>query len=209
MSGHGRMRRQYGCGDCIRCLAGLRRGAWRPACPRVLAAVPAPQRGWVAWPRSMTRRLAEVCGAPVRVEVARQARGGILGHERRLLGPRAAPAVVRQVVLRAGDRPVLAARTVLPLATAKGANALLLRLGRRPLGEVLFSHGRGRWRAREAALSRPEAPEWRGIDLPRLMPAGVRQFWARRTVYLLSGRPLLVVEAFLPALFEVEALGAT
>ncbi|MBY0430044.1 MAG: chorismate lyase, partial [Rhodospirillales bacterium] len=165
------------CRDCGRCLERLHAGAWRPACPRVVAQAPENLRSWITWPGSMTKRLEATHGMPIAVEVVFEGRGEPRPDEARLLGKTARPALVREVVLRAGAVPVLTARTILPLATATGINHGLLRLGNRPLGAILFQSPGVRWETREMARDEPGR-------------------WGRRTVYLLKGRPLLVAEFF-------------
>jgi chorismate--pyruvate lyase len=117
--------------------------------------------------------------------------------ERALVGlARGRRAWLREVLLLADDRPVVFAHSVVAPRHLRGCWRMAAGIGGRPLGAALFSDpavargalscarlGRGHpLHARaEAALRTP---------LPRL--------WARRSLFLRRGRPLLVSEVFLP-----------
>lgn len=150
---------------------------WRPSLP------PAPPKAcsWLLEPGSLTERLARRFG-PVRVVLLRQGIGRLFGRERALIGgPRG---WVREVVLSGGDRPLLAARSVGPRSLAP----LFAAQGTRPLGERLFSDP-GIFRL-EMSWSLLSPLFWRAEALPKPR-------WARRGLYLVEGRPLLVAEFFL------------
>ncbi len=151
----------------------------------------------------MTRAIARHIGHPVRVHVLCDGRGRLLPDEARLLGARASHGRVREVVLDAGGRPLLAARTV-HVSRRLQCHPGLLALGSRALGELLFEHGKPQYLHRQHALT------GRGSTLGRLVcraTAGAsnvcracRACRARRTVYWFERQPLLVTEIFLPAL---------
>lgn len=152
--------------------------------------VPAAAWHWLSYRQSITRHLTAVCGGAVQVRVHRQRRQAIAADEAALLAAwGAGPAVVREVCLLVKDQPMVWARTVLPQRTAVGLNRPLLQLGASPLGAALFAGGRlpQRWRVEYSA---------------QCAVAGGPACWARRTVYVLHGRPLLVCEAFAPALWR-------
>lgn len=146
----------------------------------------------------MTQKLEEVFAGPVVVTILCQRPGRLLPDETGLLGGKCRRPLVREVLLPVGGAPVLAARTVMPRATAAGLNASLLVMGTRPLGAALFRNGRARWRRREQALLRAGSALWDRLGL-QAWAEGRHGLWGRRTVYLLAGRPLLVNEVFLPA----------
>ncbi len=150
-------------------------------------------RPWITDRGSLTARI--VAHFPefnlVRV---RQERCVPLADERRALGLRAGElAVVREVVLRTASRPLVFAHTAVNPDALSGAWRGLSRLGARPLAEMLFH---------DPLVSRMPM-EYR--KLPRghalLESAGIRhQAWARRSVFLKHGQPLLVTELFYPAI---------
>jgi len=95
------------------------------------------------------------------------------------------------------------ARSVIPTFSSSGSNQAVLRLGKKPLGAVLFSKIRNRSKKeslREIARVNKRSSLWQQChrkyeDLPSPL-------WARRTLYTLKGRPLLVCEIFLPELLK-------
>ncbi|NDP49432.1 MAG: chorismate lyase, partial [Sulfuriferula multivorans] len=72
------------------------------------------------------------------------------------------------------------------------------RLGSRPLGEALFNNPRIQRKALVFRKLTPRHPLFRRID--RYQTQATRVLWARRSLFCLNGRPLLVTEVFLPAI---------
>ena len=104
-------------------------------------------------------------------------------------------ALVRQVLLCCGDKPLIYARTVIPAATARGAQRRYANMGNRPLGAMLFAD---RTMQREA------------VQVAKLLKSHVanqyvncdEDVWGRRSVFRVSGKPILVSEYFLPELIK-------
>ena len=161
---------------------------------RALAMVeaPAPVRAWLRDSGSLTRRLQGY--GRFRVEPRWQQLCRPRPEEARLLGlrPREA-ALVREVLLRVDEQPVVHARSVLPLASLRGGNQRLGHMAGRSLGAELFRRPRARRRAMWAARVPPQflPPE-----------AGDEAAWGRLSLFHKRGRPLLVAEVFLPALWR-------
>lgn len=88
---------------------------------------------------------------------------------------------LREVQLLVDGTICVVARSVIPLTTLTGREKRLLRLGSKPLGEYLFSHPQMRRGPLELKLGKT------GRSQPR---------YARRSVFYLSGKPLMVSEAF-------------
>lgn len=110
---------------------------------------------------------------------------------------------VREVLLIADDRPVVFAHSVLRLQDLTGAWHMARAIGSRPLGAALFADPGIRRGALYAArissahLLHRRASEASGLALPLL--------WGRRSRFTREGRPLLVTEVFLPAIFDLQA----
>lgn len=172
---------------------------WRSA--RVIrhGQVPAEVADWLFDQGSLTKRLRKASGGDFCVELLGQQWARPLRCERRVLGLEdRAVALIRQVRLWCNGRAVVYARTVLPRSTLVGRQRRLARLGGRPLGERLFrdrTMSRGQM---EVAEITPEQSFYlwaQGADNLVLQP-----LWGRRSVFTVSGRPLLVNEIFLPPL---------
>lgn len=156
---------------------------------------------WLSEKGSLTRRLRTLTGPEFRVAVLREDWAKPFPGEARLLDLRTArSARVREVMLMAGDRPLVLARSIIPQRTLCGRHSPLARLGTRPLGEWLFAHPALRRLSLEFARVQPES--WsadlgatRGIAVP---------VWGRRSHYRVARHPLLVCEFFLPALLSLE-----
>ena len=105
-------------------------------------------------------------------------------------------ALVRQVHLLCDNKPWVFARTVIPPHTLRGKQRRLAKLGKKPLGAVLFA---------DKSMKRTEmeiASIWPGQYLYQLatyhLPQTDQPIWGRRSVFYLNNHPLLVSEIFLP-----------
>lgn len=121
--------------------------------------------------------------------------------ERRVLHLRQGElAVIREVILRDGNTPLIFAHTAANPVDLRGAWRGLSKLGNQPLAEMLFH---------DPAVSRM-AIEYKQLppthQLTRAVIAATtlqgQTLWARRSVFLKKNRPLLVTEVFLPTLLE-------
>jgi chorismate--pyruvate lyase len=162
------------------------------------SALPADLVHWLLDSASLTRRLQHLCPGRFEVRVLSQQRGQPLRHEAHVLGMRdRRNAIIRQVQLLCNGRPLVYARTVIPTSSLRGRLKRLARLGTRPLGGVLFADAGMRRGAVELACIRPgETLYHAAVGVPRRTAAPI---WGRRSVFRLSGHPLLVSEVFLPA----------
>lgn len=168
--------------------------------------IPAPLRDWLFFSGSLTQRLIDACDGQFAVSVVAQGRVRPLPNERRVLGMREAQtAFVRQVHLLCNGQPWVYARTIIPAQTLRGRHRRLTRLGGRSLGQVLFSDPGMSRDEMEVTCLHPGQPLFelasRGLATP---PRGI---WGRRSVFRLSGKPLLVSEFFLPDLATPAAKG--
>lgn len=179
----------------------LHRETWLRRPPR--ATVPAALRPWLTDPGSLTARIRARCG-DFRVHVLAQQLALPQRDEARLLGLSGDElAWVREVLLLADGRAVVYARSVLPRHNLRGAWNLFHGIGARPLGAALFADPRiARQPLACACLDTRDARYHHAVAaLPGVaLPA---RLWARRSVFLLRRRALLVSEAFLPAILDL------
>lgn len=104
-------------------------------------------------------------------------------------------AIVRQVLLLCGRNPRVYARTVIPVTSLRGKLQRLAGLGTRPLGGVLFADpGMRRGIVELAEILPGQAVFAAATGHMRQRPAAI---WGRRSVFRISGKPLLVSEIFL------------
>jgi chorismate lyase len=177
----------------------------RSAVPRDLAwrRRPAPgadarRRGWLVHRGLLTRRIEARC-PDFSVRVVFQGPSRALIDERFVTGPSARTVLVREVLLNCGKTPVVFAHSVTRLRALRGPWRSLASLGSQPLGTALFSDPRVRRHPlRFRKLHRHHRLHARASEvLGRPLPA----LWARRSLFVLRGAPLLVTEVFLPRLF--------
>jgi chorismate--pyruvate lyase len=105
-------------------------------------------------------------------------------------------AYVRDVLLIGDGRTRVFAHSVLPRSSLRGGWNSITRLGTRPLGEALFSNPRIRRLGLSIRRLDARHPLYRAAQ--RHTGITARQLWARRSVFCLDSRPLLVTEVFLP-----------
>lgn len=164
----------------------LREPVWRTVRQPASVSPPAALLPWLQDGSSLTQRLVERCGLSFRVELIKQERIRPTPGEAVALGLRpGAFALLREVYLCCGTERWVYARTLIPDATARGRYRRLQRLGERSLGGFLFAQpllARGPFQVALATVTAVGEP-----------------VWARRSVFQVSGRRLMVSEYFLPA----------
>jgi chorismate lyase len=170
--------------------------AWRS--PALFA--PERLRGWLTDPRSLTARIRARCHR-FHVRPLYLGRAAADADEACLLGAGRGLAMTREVLLFADGVPVVFAHSVVSMHDVRGVWRMFAGVGARPLGELLFADARI---ARSPlAVRRLDArhPLFRRV---RAAGIGVHEpLWARRSLFMRNGRPLLVTEVFLPAISEL------
>lgn len=174
---------------------------WKPHRYFLRSSIPADLSGWLLDRESLTLRLQQLCPAPppggFRVQVLSQLQAMPRLDEMQALAmqPREM-AVIRQVLLLCGKQPWVYARTVIPVSSLRGKLQQLTGLGTRPLGGVLFADpGMRRGMLELAEIFPGQAVFAAATAHMQHQPASI---WGRRSVFRLSGKPLLVSEIFLP-----------
>ena len=153
--------------------------------------IPAHWRPWLYDAGSLTLRLQRAAGGKIRVRVLRECWQQPTTDEARALGmnPRSC-ALIREVeLLGRNDQPWVFARTVIPATTLSGRERRLRHLGSRSLGSYLF---------RDPSMQRTP------LRACHLEDRQQQRYWARRSIFRLHGKPMLVCEVFLPAMEHVQ-----
>jgi len=172
---------------------------WKVASRLHRRAVPEQDLRWLLDPASLTRRIQSVCRGRFRVDVLNQGFQRPHLNELQALQMRAPDwGFVREVQLLCDEVPWVFARTVIPRSTLTGQYRRLTRLRSRPLGAFLFA---------DPTMERGPVEIARLSAGDKLFPIAMnrldaipREIWGRRSVFTLSGKPLLVSEIFLPAI---------
>jgi chorismate--pyruvate lyase len=175
----------------------FREASWTSLKSRRLPGASPQAHAWLSDRGSLTRSVKASCGGRFAVDVVHQAHGAALPSERALLHAGTAKALlVREVRLNCNGRCWVFARTLIPLQGLRGIALGLTTLGRRPLGEVLFSDPTTRRLRVQVARILPRHHLFAKAThhLPNL-PKGL---WGRRTLFRYGDCPILVNELFMP-----------
>ena len=184
-------------------ISATREPAWTTLSQRRLPGVPVCLHAWLVDDGSLTRSVIASCRGKFRVDLIGQARGTALPSETALLGAGPAQAtLIRQVRLYCASDAWVYARTLIPMGSLRGPAQALGRLGRRPLGAVLFSDPTTRRLRVEVARITPRhrlfAPATAHL---RRLPESI---CGRRTLFDYRGDLILVNELFLPGIAELR-----
>ena len=142
----------------------------------------------------------DLCGKDFSVRVISQQWQKLTAEEALAMSLKHVPsALVRQVLLCCGDKPLIYARTVIPLTTIQGAQRRYANMGSRPLGAMLFADRTMRREDVQVAIlpASHEANQFSKADVP---------VWGRRSVFRVAGKPLLVSEYFLPDFYQAREI---
>jgi len=153
-------------------------------------AVPKAWRSWLTDSGSLTQRLVKLSHGDFRVEVVRQGWFRPTRSEANALNMcHRQFALVREVQLIGQGQAWVYARSIIPAKTLTGSQRQLRMLGNRSLGSLLFT---------DKTMRRDP------LQVSQLRLLDKQQVWARRSVFYLSNKPLLVSEVFLPQLLKVN-----
>lgn len=147
-------------------------------------------RKWLLDTGSLTQRLIAASQGDFRVEVVRQGWCRPTRSEAKALNiPSRQLAMIREVQLIGKGQAWVYARTVIPASTLTGKQRELNFIGNRSLGSILFS---------DPTMKRGP------LQISKLKLITGESVWARRSLFHLSDKPLLVAEVFLPQLQQVH-----
>ena len=175
----------------MRTLRLLKLDAWRAAPPPH----PHPLHAWLTSRGSLTARIKARVNDFNLVRLMQLAQLPNIDERRELGLRRGEHAIVREVLLRDSDRVLVFAHSIASRRDLRGAWRGLSRLGSRPLAEMLF---------KDPTVVRLPI-EYRRIDsrhplyrrAQQVATFAANEAWARRSVFLKQGAPLLVTEVFL------------
>ena len=166
---------------------------WQPAHGGILVQMPENLGPWLIDNGSLTRKLVALSKDQFEVQVLRQEVATPDAAEANALKmTQQTPVMIREVVLKGRGRPWVFARSILPMTTMTGRLAGLRTLSNQPLGELLFQDPSMTREPLEMAC----LPA-RILSVPAALAAGDEPLWARRSVFFLDQKPLLVSEVFL------------
>ena len=173
---------------------------WQPVLGGTPAQMPENLVPWLIDNGSLTRKLVALSKDQFEVQVLRQDVATPDDAEAKALKiTQQTPVMIREVVLKGLGRSWIFARSILPLTTMTGRLAGLRTLSNQPLGELLFQDPSMTREPLEVAYLPAHV-----LSVPATLAAGDERLWARRSVFFLDQKPLLVSEVFLSE-FKPEA----
>mgnify|MGYP000005102062 FL=1 len=154
-------------------------------------AMPHEWRSWVLDRGSLTKRLIRASSGQFRVNLKHYGWAIPSHDESRILGIKSREqALIREVELLCFEKVWVCARSVIPCSTLSGEERQLQHLGTRPLGAYLF-----------ASRAMRRGP----IELAKVNDNIHQLGYARRSVFTLHNKALLVSETFLPEILNYHA----
>ena len=153
------------------------------------------QYQWLSDQGSMTHRLTEATDFPLTVKVMSSSDQDIDNEERSFLKIVAAQSYVREVLMSIDNQPWLYGRTIIPDQTLQGDGSELKLLGDKPLGQLLFKNELNSRQLIEVATITKNHYLYPHFA----MDGELQNLWARRSMFLFNGSPLLVQEVFMPS----------
>jgi chorismate--pyruvate lyase len=151
-------------------------------------------RTWLVDQGSLTQRIVARCD-DFSVQNVSLRRAYAYGDEFALVGKRQR-GLLRDVTLCCADKPVVYAHSILPYASLVGAWARLRKLGNRPLGASLFVNPEVHRESLQYRMLDSRHPLWAAAVGHIAEPC--QSLWARRSVFVLASKRILVTEVFLP-----------
>ncbi len=179
---------------------------WIPRSRLLRSDIPDSVLDWLLDEASLTRRLQTACPGRFRVRVLSQGWARPMANEAAVLGLNPCKyALVRQVELMCDETPWVYARTIMPQRTLHGKLRRLVHLQSQSLGAILFASPtmeRGEVEIANILANSKihKMIEQQGGHLPESV-------WARRSVFHIFKKPLLVSEIFLPAMEQLHFKG--
>jgi chorismate--pyruvate lyase len=163
---------------------------------------PPEYREWLGDRGSLTARIQDRCES-FRVNIVYQGLAKLLLDEAGMLGLRPREiGIVREVQLFCGNRPVVFAHTILRKQTLRRSWNIVSGLGNRSLGSALFADPRiKRLPLRYKKLTARDRLFNKACNGLKEKPL---RLWARRSLFVLKGQPLLVTEIFLPWITKLK-----
>ena len=167
---------------------------------------PSHWQSWLSDTGSLTQKIEHAIGQKLEVIVLSDCRQNLNSDESRYFHFKLRRCRIREVLLCRKGIPLVMGRSIIPTTSSMGSNHAILRLGKHPLGAILFAnkHKQKKQKAqREIAHVNKGHPLWKKCS--KKYSDLLSPVWARRTLYHLKAHPLLVTEVFLPNLLNYPA----
>lgn len=173
---------------------------WFTPSHRIVKDCPQALRSCLTEPGSLIQQLQHYCSGEINLSLSAQSWKRPLKEEsQRLKLSIDEYALVREIQLSCDDTPWIHARSVIPIKTYRKRQLQFSRLGKQPLGSLLFSdneifrHELEIGKINTHDMFKPSSAIHQNLLREQLL-------WSRRSVFKVAGQPLLVTEIFLPGI---------
>jgi chorismate lyase len=119
---------------------------------------------------------------------------------KKLIQNTSAHCLVRKALMQASNLPWLYCRSVFPKKTLTGEESIFSNLGSQPIGDILF--GKNAWARSLFELSELTTESLLYQEATEHLTFKPDSLWARRSVFALQNKSILITEVFLPAFLE-------
>jgi len=158
--------------------------------------VSAPLKAWLTHSHSLTQRLKSACDE-FGVRILKEAWGSASTEEYTLLGSNSNERIqTREVHLCCNGTPWVYSKTLFPESALNDKKTKLLNLGEKPLGEVLFANPNTK--RGPIGFKRLHKEDTLYQNALKNIDSNPDVLWARRSVFTIENKNLLVYEVFLP-----------
>ena len=147
---------------------------------------------------SLTSLIQQRCGGEFEIELKSESwRFPLADEAKSLKMNNRSCAFIRESWLKSDNQYLVYARTVIPRQTFRLKSAQFIKLGTRPLGEVLFADPSSYRSSMHYAMIPGNCTLFRAA----LGSSHINQgLWARQSLFHIRNSPLLIIEVFLPAI---------
>ena len=118
------------------------RSSWNRVGSGGIHRAPRKWQPWLSDTGSLTQKIEKAIGQKLEVQVLRDCPQTLNSDESRYFHFRTRRCRVREVLLCFNGTPLVMAHSVIPTLSSSGSNHAILRLGKKPLGAVLFAKTR-------------------------------------------------------------------
>jgi len=181
-------------------MTGFSLTTWRAASSWFQPEIPASLSPYLLDAGSSTKWLRQAYGKTLKIQVLSQGWQALTRSEEQCLNLRPRSyALVREVAIYGKGNCVMLGRSVFPASILTGKTKSLAHyLDERPLGELLFQYPSLQRSEFELALLQPSNIEYAAAQpyLANKSPP----LWARRSIFYIDEKPMLLTEIFLPKL---------
>ncbi|MAS82196.1 MAG: hypothetical protein CMF45_05865 [Legionellales bacterium] len=148
---------------------------------------------------SLSRSIEKICNGTFNIELKNESWSTPMSDENDLLALIDNEITfIRKSWLKCNDKRLVYARTIIPRITYEEESKNLMKLGNKPLGDLLFNNNR----TYRTNMQYAKIPLHHDLHKQATLDTNIMsELWGRQSLFYIHKNPLLVTEVFLPTLF--------